>query len=289
MQSFIRAFRELSFKGRVSVDDYWKFLGIIISIYAVIFFVPIFWGLAFDVDTNKIIYLLIIIFSIVVFLPSWTMQVKRLHDINKSGNWLFLYLIPFVGWIILFVLLCKNGDKETNNYGTSSTIRKTTVPTKNNIFINDSAVEPENIPENHYVNKKKYILPILLSISICANIYFVVSNMYILNLNKKLESEINRKNVEFQDSQTKIRDLEEDLDFYENNAVIVTENGEKYHKYNCQYIQGKSYYIYNVEAAQAYGYSPCEVCFKEQDDTESMIEWQLEYIKDKASQTEPLK
>ena len=154
MQNFIRAFRELSFKGRVSVNDYWKFFGIIISIYAIIFLVPIFWGLAFSVDTDKIIYSLVIIFSIIIFVPSWTMQVKRLHDINKSGNWLFLYLIPCIGWIILFVLLCKNGDKETNSYGTSSTIRITTFPTKNSFSIKSATVESKNISENYSVNKK---------------------------------------------------------------------------------------------------------------------------------------
>ena len=52
----------------------------------------------------------------------------------------------------------------------------------------------------------------------------------------------------------------DELDFWGDYAVIVTENGEKYHTYGCQYIKGRSFWIYNVEAAISRGYEPCSVC-----------------------------
>lgn len=51
-----------------------------------------------------------------------------------------------------------------------------------------------------------------------------------------------------------------ELEFWRDCAVIVTAYGEKYHTYGCQYIQGKSFWIYNTEAAISIGYGPCSVC-----------------------------
>lgn len=54
--------------------------------------------------------------------------------------------------------------------------------------------------------------------------------------------------------------MQSELNFWENSAVIVTQYGEKYHTYGCQYVEGKAYWIYNVEAAIDYGYTPCSAC-----------------------------
>lgn len=79
--------------------------------------IPIFVGVYFNIDTVLFTYAALTAYTLVTFLPAFTMQVKRLHDINKSGMWILLCLIPFIGCIILLVLLCKDGDKTANNYG----------------------------------------------------------------------------------------------------------------------------------------------------------------------------
>ena len=49
--------------------------------------------------------------------------------------------------------------------------------------------------------------------------------------------------------------------FYNFHACIVTESGEKYHRYGCQYVENAtSFWIYNIEAAEGRGYEPCSVC-----------------------------
>ena len=48
--------------------------------------------------------------------------------------------------------------------------------------------------------------------------------------------------------------------FWKDYAVIVTETGEKYHTYGCQYIQGREFWIYNIDAAIDMGYEPCSEC-----------------------------
>ena len=45
------------------------------------------------------------LYSLFIFLPSWGIVVRRLHDANKSGTWVLVNLIPGIGQIILIVLL----------------------------------------------------------------------------------------------------------------------------------------------------------------------------------------
>ncbi len=48
--------------------------------------------------------------------------------------------------------------------------------------------------------------------------------------------------------------------FLDNHIAIVTNGGEKYHRYDCQYVKGKNFFAYNSEAAKSRGYTPCSVC-----------------------------
>jgi len=43
--------------------------------------------------------------------------VRRLHDVGKSGWFLFIALIPLIGTIWLLVLLAKDGEPGMNQYG----------------------------------------------------------------------------------------------------------------------------------------------------------------------------
>ena len=57
------------------------------------------------------------IYSIALLLPALAVAVRRLHDIGKSGWWLLLAFIPIVGWIILIIFYCKEGDHARNAWG----------------------------------------------------------------------------------------------------------------------------------------------------------------------------
>ena len=50
-------------------------------------------------------------------LPSICVGVRRLHDINRSGWWLLVGLVPFIGWIIALYWAVKDGDAGGNNFG----------------------------------------------------------------------------------------------------------------------------------------------------------------------------
>ena len=50
-------------------------------------------------------------------IPSFALTVRRLHDVGKSGWFIFIVFIPFIGAIWLLVLNCKNGEVGENKYG----------------------------------------------------------------------------------------------------------------------------------------------------------------------------
>lgn len=55
--------------------------------------------------------------AIALFLPGLSVSVRRLHDIDKSGWWLLLNIIPLIGTIILFVWNCTKGTYGHNRFG----------------------------------------------------------------------------------------------------------------------------------------------------------------------------
>ena len=51
--------------------------------------------------------------------PSITVGVRRLHDIDRSGWWLLIALIPLIGAIVLLVFYVQEGSAGDNQYGPS--------------------------------------------------------------------------------------------------------------------------------------------------------------------------
>ena len=55
--------------------------------------------------------------ALVHLIPSITVGVRRLHDINRNGWWLLVSLVPLIGWIIAIYFAVKEGDAGSNTYG----------------------------------------------------------------------------------------------------------------------------------------------------------------------------
>ncbi|MCJ8323869.1 MAG: DUF805 domain-containing protein [Hyphomicrobiales bacterium] len=58
--------------------------------------------------------------SLVLFLPSLMVAIRRMHDINRSGYWLLWVLLPVVGWIYVIYNLAQPGTVGENDYGSPS-------------------------------------------------------------------------------------------------------------------------------------------------------------------------
>lgn len=57
------------------------------------------------------------LYSLAVLIPAIAVGVRRLHDIGKSGWWLFISLVPVIGSIILIVSMAKDSEPGENQYG----------------------------------------------------------------------------------------------------------------------------------------------------------------------------
>mgnify|MGYP001623789693 FL=1 len=76
---------------------------------------------------------------------------------------------------------------------------------------------------------------------------------------------------------------DEERIFWKDYAVIVTEAGEKYHTYGCQYIQGRDFWIYNIDAAIGMGYEPCSTC-----NPPGTVEYRLDRAQEDAQESDAL-
>ena len=57
------------------------------------------------------------LFSLALLLPSLAVGTRRLHDIDKSGFWLLICFVPFVGVLVLLYWLCQKGTAGANRFG----------------------------------------------------------------------------------------------------------------------------------------------------------------------------
>jgi uncharacterized membrane protein YhaH (DUF805 family) len=57
------------------------------------------------------------IFILATILPTLSVAVRRLHDLDRSGWWILLDLVPLVGWIILLIWFCTKGTDGPNRFG----------------------------------------------------------------------------------------------------------------------------------------------------------------------------
>ena len=58
-----------------------------------------------------------IVWSLANLLPGLALAVRRMHDIERSGWWVLINLIPLVGVIIYLVWACQKGTSGTNRFG----------------------------------------------------------------------------------------------------------------------------------------------------------------------------
>jgi uncharacterized membrane protein YhaH (DUF805 family) len=106
-EAFKNAF---AYEGRASRSAYWWYVlaqGVVFIVLDIII------AAAHAPALSVLVYLLAVA-AIVVSLP---LTIRRLHDSDKSGWWILIDLIPFIGGIWLLVLLCQPSTPGPNRFG----------------------------------------------------------------------------------------------------------------------------------------------------------------------------
>ena len=100
---WIKAF---DFKGRSTKSEYWwaYLANIIISLLLAIF-VGI--SSAINETLGFLFNLIYVLYSLGQIIPSISISIRRVRDMGKGWQWIFINLIPIVGAIWYIVLLCQ--------------------------------------------------------------------------------------------------------------------------------------------------------------------------------------
>lgn len=111
MQEYLALWKNyFNFKDRTTVRGFW--MAILFNVLVAF----VLTALAFMADALTFLYPL---YCLAAFIPGLAIEVRRLHDINKSGWWLFIAAVPLVGAILLLVWFCKASVDEDNKFGTA--------------------------------------------------------------------------------------------------------------------------------------------------------------------------
>lgn len=103
----------IGFSGRARRKEFWMFILVNLVLTVVLTILDKMLGLRIAKEEG----LLATIYGLLIFLPYWAVQFRRLHDTDRSAWWLLLILIPIVGWLIILAFNCQNGTPGENKYG----------------------------------------------------------------------------------------------------------------------------------------------------------------------------
>lgn len=115
MKWFLQALRKYAtFSGRAQRSEYWFFQLFYFLISLAALMLDALTGTLSEDAGMGIIGLLV---TLGLFLPSLAVSVRRLHDTNRSGWWLLLWLVPLVGFIAVLVFMCLDSENRNNRFG----------------------------------------------------------------------------------------------------------------------------------------------------------------------------
>ncbi len=124
MKYFISVLKKYAvFEGRARRAEYWYFELFSIIIAILLGILEGLLGIAPYLEDS----ILVMIFQLLIMLPSIGVSIRRMHDVNKSG---WFILIP----IYSFILTVTEGDRGENRYGINPILKEQTKAEFKNII-----------------------------------------------------------------------------------------------------------------------------------------------------------
>ncbi|HKB30178.1 MAG TPA: DUF805 domain-containing protein [Streptosporangiaceae bacterium] len=110
------------YRGRASRSAYWWFylFTLIVNVaFDAMIFIPLqvtTGGSSFPLTAFFVILAIFVIGGIYLYLVQLALLVRRLHDTDRSGWWVLICLVPFVGPITLLIFTLLEGTRGPNSY-----------------------------------------------------------------------------------------------------------------------------------------------------------------------------
>ena len=120
MNWYVKVFKQyFDFSGRARRKEFWMFtLFHFIFLFSAGFIIFSITGDMYkDTETNYVFVFVICTYLLVSIIPSIAVTVRRLHDSGKSGWWYLISIIPYLGWFVLMIFTCLDGDRRPNKWG----------------------------------------------------------------------------------------------------------------------------------------------------------------------------
>jgi len=103
--------KSLDSKGRSGILEYWFFTVFNIFVLTISISIKL-----YSFNESSRLFFFIIIYSLIIVLPSISVTLRRFHDIGLGAVYLLVLLIPFVQWYAVY-LLTKKSIPNDNQYG----------------------------------------------------------------------------------------------------------------------------------------------------------------------------
>jgi uncharacterized membrane protein YhaH (DUF805 family) len=117
MKHYINVLKKYAvFSGRAARKEYWMFAlwNVIISVL-----LGIVVGIIDAVINSQALVAISYLYALAVLVPCIAVSVRRLHDINRSGWWFLIVLVPVIGAIVLLVFSVMDSQPGDNRYGSN--------------------------------------------------------------------------------------------------------------------------------------------------------------------------
>lgn len=109
-----------TFSGRASRSEFWWFVAFLLLLFITLSIVdgaivaPMLGAEPFDENAGQPLQMLA---ALAVFVPTLALDVRRLHDIDRSGWWYLVGFVPFVGTLILLYWFVQPSTEGSNQFG----------------------------------------------------------------------------------------------------------------------------------------------------------------------------
>lgn len=118
--------RYADFSGRSQRMEYWMYQlmwSLVMTVCLIVLFAGLPWGELEkpDVEPGPLFWVgavLAVLWYLFTFIPDIAVTVRRFHDQDQSGWMYLLKFIPYLGWLVVFVFMCIDGQRFENRFGT---------------------------------------------------------------------------------------------------------------------------------------------------------------------------
>ncbi len=102
-----------NFQGRAMRPEYWWWA---LFVLVVVVILMILGNVVFGADSAAG-GVLVVLFALATVLPGLSVTVRRLHDTDHSGWWIFIQLVPVIGGLWFLYLMVIAGTPGPNRFG----------------------------------------------------------------------------------------------------------------------------------------------------------------------------